>query len=88
MFRASPVSEKHTQPGVLQCNTDYIVIEARDIRTDDQLYPTAVHTHNMLSAVDYLTLKEIVIVPDKKPRAISNSRLDIAHRYLLVYERC
>ncbi|MDI6816749.1 MAG: DNA methyltransferase [Actinomycetota bacterium] len=68
----------------------YFIVEARDLRIADQLYPMGLLLWDDLSRRDDFAIKEIIVIaPDEISTQDSADCLQIAHRYLLVFvKRC
>lgn len=84
----------HTIEKVINSNIDsvdsqgFIVIQAKDYRTNNELFPTAKVLLDVMSKFD-LTLKEIIIVTkeNKLEKCFNYSEeIKIIHQYLLVFE--
>lgn len=66
----------------------FLVIDTKDVRIGDNLYPMGLMLYEDLSWQTDFVLKEIIIiVPENSARKSSNANLEITHRYLLVYSK-
>jgi len=66
----------------------HFVVDTRDIRYGNILWPTALLLHEDMSKRKDLAMKEIVVViPDESAKDASGESLNVVHRYLLVFRR-
>ncbi len=67
----------------------FLVVEAKDVRTGEGLWPMGLLLWEELSQLPGFAIKEIVIVvaADRTGHSRDSRRLDIVHRYLLVYSK-
>lgn len=68
------------------CQGGFLVLEAMDFRSGENLLPAGLILYEDLGFHRDLSLKEIVVVvPEELPQGNPGSYLEIIHRYLLVY---
>jgi len=65
----------------------YFVIETKDFRTEECLWPMGFLLWEDLSGRDDFTIKEIVVVPEEKLSLTKDNHLQINHRYLLIFAK-
>ncbi len=66
----------------------FLVIDTRDVRIEETLWPMGVLLWEDFSNRNDFTIKEIVVVvPEEVPQHVSNESLEIVHRYLLIFAR-